>query len=270
LKTKLYVYTGTGNSLWIARKLALELEEATVEFMLYLSKDFIVEADRVGIIFPVHIWGLPNHVIQFVKHVQMKPETYLFALAVNAGQTAATLLQLKKLMSTRPWSLASGYSIIMPTNYIPWGGPGPMDAQQKRFREAQEKVKALAGPILRCEQKEVERGPFWQNILFSLIYKMSFRQVQKMDKNFWVDDKCNSCGICLKVCPADNIKMINEKPLWLHRCEQCFACIQWCPQEAIQHGKKTPKYQRYHHPEVTLKDMLEQAKTSKNVCLGRN
>jgi hypothetical protein len=167
MDTKLYVYTGTGNSLWIARQLALELKGATVEFMPYLSKDFMVEADRVGIVFPVHIWGLPHHVIRFVEHFQAKPTTYLFALAVNAGQTAATLLQLKKLMSTHSLSLASGYSIAMPTNYIPWGGPGPIEAQQKLFREAHKKVKMIAEPIRRDERKKVERGPFWQNILFS-------------------------------------------------------------------------------------------------------
>jgi flavoprotein len=91
---------------------------------------------------------------------------------------------------------------------------------------------------------------------------MSFKQVPKMDKRFWADEKCNSCEICYKVCPDGNIEMKNEKPSWLHRCEQCLACIQWCPQEAIQYGKKTVKYQRYHHPEVTLKNMLEQASGS--------
>jgi ferredoxin len=304
MKTKLYVYTGTGNSLWIARQLALEMNEATLEFMPNLSKDFRIEADKVGFIFPVHIWGLPHRVIQFVNHLQVnpstprlegqgllrvdpeprfltsslrmglsaaervKPETYFFALAVNAGQVAATLLQMKKLMSARQFSLALGYSAVMPTNYIPWGGPGPIEAQQRLFSEAQEKVKAIAGSIIQGEQKEVDRGPLWQNILFSWFYKMSFRQVHKMDKNFWVDDKCDSCGICSKVCPADNIEMISEKPVWLHRCEQCFACIQWCPEKAIQHGKRTPKYQRYHHPQVTLNDILDQAETSEKVCLG--
>lgn len=265
MNTKLYVYTGTGNSLWIARQLAMELKEPSLEFMSDSPGDFMVEADKVGFIFPVHIWGLPHRVIQFVNHLQAKRETYLFALAVNAGQVAATLFQLKKLMTKRGLSLAMGYSAVMPTNYIPWGGPGPIDAQRRLFKEAHEKVKTIAGSILRGERKEVEKGPFWQNILFPLFYKMSFRQVPKMDKNFWVDDKCNSCGICSKVCPADNIEMLNEKPGWFHRCEQCFACLQWCPQEAIQYGKKTPKYQRYHHPEVTLKDLLDQAQSSKKV-----
>jgi len=262
MATKLYAYTGTGNSLWIARQLAPELKDATVGFIPNPSGDFKVEADRVGIIFPVHIWGLPSHAIQFINHLQVKPETYFFALAVNAGQPAATLLQLKKLMSTQGQSLSQGYSIVLPSNYIPWGGPGPVETQQRLFREAEEKVKAIAGTILRQEQNKVERGPLWQNILFSWIYQMSFRSVCKMDEKFWTDDKCNGCGICSRVCPASNIEMIDEKPSWLHRCEQCFACLQWCPQEAIQYGEKTVQYPRYHHPEVSLKDILDQAKAS--------
>ena len=261
--TKLYVYTGTGNSLWIARQLALELKEAAVDFIPYLTSDMKVEADRVGIVFPVHIWGLPSHVIRFVNHLQVRPETYFFAVAVNAGQCAATLLQLQKLMSARKRPLALGYSCVMPSNYTPWGGPGPIETQQRLFSEAREKVKAVAGAILRGEQKRVDRGPLWQNIVLSWIYKLSFRSVHKMDKKFWVDDKCNGCGICLNVCPATNIEMTNQKPSWLHRCEQCLACLQWCPQEAIQYGEKTVKYPRYHHPEVDLKDLLEQAKTNK-------
>ena len=263
METKLYVYTGTGNSLWIARRLALELKEAAIEFIPFLTRDFKVEADRVGIIFPVHIWGLPAHVIRFINYLQVKPETYLFALGVNAGQPAATLLQLQKLLSSRGRSLAVGYSFVMPSNYIPWGGPGPIENQQRLFSEAQERVKAIAGTILRGERKAVDRGPLWQNIILSWMNRISFRSVRKMDKKFWVDDKCNDCGICSKVCPAGNIEMINEKPSWLHRCEQCLACLQWCPQEAIQYGKKTANYPRYHHPEVVLKDILDQAKANK-------
>jgi hypothetical protein len=184
MKTRLFVYTGTGNSLWVARRLALELKEDAIGSIPYLSRDLKVEADRVGVIFPVHIWGLPLRVIQFVNHLQVEPETYLFALAVNAGQPAATLLQLQKLMSTRGLSLALGYSIVMPSNYIPWGGPGPIDTQQRLIREAQEKVKAIVGPILRGERKKVDRGPLWQNILFSGLLRCLFGRFAKWTRIF--------------------------------------------------------------------------------------
>jgi hypothetical protein len=39
MKTRLFVYTGTGNSLWVVRRLALELKEATLEFMPHLAGD---------------------------------------------------------------------------------------------------------------------------------------------------------------------------------------------------------------------------------------
>lgn len=260
MDTQLYAYTGTGNSLWVARLLARELEDAPLHFMPYPSGAFPVKADRLGLIFPVHIWGLPIRVIRFVDHLQVDPETHFFALAVNAGQPAATLLQLKRLLATRQLILNLGFSMVTPSNYTPWGGPGPAETQQKLFREARDKVKQIAGFILRGERKEVDRGPLWQNPLFSFVYRLSFRHVPKMDKNFWVDDRCNGCAICSKTCPANNVEMVNEKPVWLHRCEQCFACLQWCPQEAIQYGKKTIKYPRYHHPEVILKDMIDQVK----------
>lgn len=102
----------------------------------------------------------------------------------------------------------------------------------------------------------MEKGPLWQRIVFTAIYKLTYTMIPKMDKDFWVDEKCNGCGICTKTCPVDNIVMTTDKPTWLHHCEQCLACIQWCPKEAIQYGKKTPKYERYHHPEVTLKDIV--------------
>jgi ferredoxin len=261
MKTRLYVYTGTGNSLWVARQLAAKLKKATIDFMPYPRKAFKAQAEAVGIIFPVHIWGLPGRVIQFVNHLKVKSGAFLFAVAVNASQPAATLIQLQRLMASRGLSLSLGFSIVLPSNYIPWGGPGQLDAQQKRFQEARKKVGTIAGAVLRQERHKVEKGPLWQNILFSLLYKLSFRQVPQMDKKFWADEKCNSCRICSKVCPAANIEMNEGKPGWLHGCEQCFACLQWCPQEAIQYGEKTVRHQRYHHPVVILKDMLEQAQT---------
>jgi ferredoxin len=42
---------------------------------------------------------------------------------------------------------------------------------------------------------------------------------------FVTDGKCNGCGICQRICPVDNIAMIDNKPAWLDHCEGCFACL---------------------------------------------
>ncbi|MBN1364487.1 MAG: EFR1 family ferrodoxin [Syntrophaceae bacterium] len=257
MKTTIYFYTGTGNSLWVAQKLSLLLTEAElIPLALTGSGTINADSENVGFIFPVHIWGIPHPVINFLNRLETNHEKYYFAIAVNAGQVAATLIQLKDLLQQKNSKLSLGFSICMPSNYIPWGGAISQRKQQKKFDEALDKISRIASSILAKEEKEPEKGPFWQNILFSTIYCLSFSYVPKMDKSFWADEKCTDCGICEKICPAQNIKIINEKPFWQHHCEQCFACIQWCPEEAIQYGRVTKKKKRYHHPEITLKDML--------------
>lgn len=257
MKTDIYYYSGTGNSLWTARRLAEELGDATLHPISKIDTNVLyTKEEAVGIVFPVHIWGVPGKVLRFIDLLAENTLKYYFAVAVNAGQVAATLFQLQKVMKLKGLTLSAGYDLIMPSNYIPWGGPGPEEKWRMRLKMADEKIKRISHEIAQKKRLPMEKGPLWQNVLFSLLYRMSFDKVAQLDKNFHVDRKCNSCGICKKVCPAANIEMAEGKPSWRHRCEQCLACIQWCPREAIQYGRKTSSYKRYHHPEVTVGDIM--------------
>jgi Pyruvate/2-oxoacid:ferredoxin oxidoreductase delta subunit len=257
MKTTIYFYTGTGNSLWTARKLSDALGDTQQVSIINAGADIIhCASERIGLIFPVHIWGLPSLVIDFVNRLEIDRSKYYFAVAVNAGQVAATLIQLQTLMQVRGLNLSSGFSLNLPSNYIPWGGADSPSMQQKKFHDAADKINRIAVTIKSKEIKPLEKGPIWQNIFLSLIYRQSYNAVHKMDKSFWADDKCNNCVICKKICPAQNILITDGKPIWQHRCDQCFACLQWCPEESIQYGKNTSKKKRYHHPEIKLSDML--------------
>lgn len=258
MNTTIYYYTGTGNSLWTARKLSDAIGGADLVSIPGVKDDtLITSAKTIGLIFPVYIWGVPAPVIRFLDKLEGTNPEYLFAVAVNGGQVSNTLVQLKKLLSEKGLTFSAGFSLKTPSNYIPWGGPGSKEKMDKLFAAAGDKISSIAAGVREGKVQSVEKGPLWQRIVFSWIYKMSFSRVPEMDKSFWVDEKCNSCGICVKVCPAANVAMENGKPAWNRRCEQCFACLQWCPKEAVQYGKKTPKYQRYHHPEIELKDVLK-------------
>ena len=74
-------------------------------------------------------------------------------------------------------------------------------------------------------------------------------------KAFTVNDNCTQCGICIKVCPADNISLA-EQVTFQNRCESCYACIHACPQNAI-HLKNEKSSKRWRNPEVTLEELIE-------------
>ncbi len=254
----IFYYTGTGNSLWAARKIAEHLGD-TVSIISMIGPKEKPEAvnDVVGLVFPVYIWGVPAPVLDFVKKATALKSDYIFAVAVNGGQVSNTLVQLKTYMALHGLKLSSGFQIKMPSNYIPWGGPGTEEHCRELYEAAGEKILNVASVIKNKEVREVEKGPLWQRVVFSAIYRMSFSMVPGMDKNFWVNKKCNSCGICAKVCPTENISFIEDKPKWNHRCQQCYACLQWCPEQALEYGRNTPKYERYRHPEIKLKDVIK-------------
>jgi hypothetical protein len=125
MTTDIYFYSGTGNSLWTARRLAEELGGAVHP----ISKNEAVatgdQGGAVGLVFPVHIWGVPRKVLRFLDTLPVDPSKYYFAVAVNGGQVAATLLQLRKVMAGKGIALSAGYDLVTPSNYIPWGRPRP-------------------------------------------------------------------------------------------------------------------------------------------------
>ena len=47
------------------------------------------------------------------------------------------------------------------------------------------------------------------------------------------NSKCTGCGACVEVCPANAIKIEDEKAVVNDECVECGACVNECPNEAI-------------------------------------
>mgnify|MGYP005755687631 CR=1 FL=1 len=75
----------------------------------------------------------------------------------------------------------------------------------------------------------------------------------------FVSENCIGCGVCEKVCPADNFYIENKKAMRRETtCEFCLACAQNCPQKAIglSMADKNPNA-RYRNPYISLQEIIE-------------
>jgi NAD-dependent dihydropyrimidine dehydrogenase PreA subunit/flavodoxin len=260
MKTIIYYFTGTGNSLAVAEGLCRRLGECELVPVALAARTpgpVFPEADRVGIIAPVYFSGLPSIVAEFSRFLDLSKVPYTFAVMTlgSSGGTAA-LHQLDRILAEGPGKrgLDAGFTVKMPGNYILMYGPRKKELIERTLTDAGLWVEAIATLVQGNIHQKPSAGLFG-SLIHRMIYPRFIAGVHEADRKFTVDDRCTSCGRCAEVCPVENIRLEEGRPVWLHHCEQCMACIQLCPAEAIQAGKKTEKRGRYHHPGVTIKGL---------------
>lgn len=192
MKTVLYYFSGTGNSLAAARHLAGELGDTEIIPIAKAKEESAgIAADRIGVVFPVYIFGMPVIVAEFVKKLKVDSSKYIFAVATNGGMLCATLIQLEAILKNRGLKLSAGFGIQLPDNYIPIHGAIASEKQQKMFEKEKAKIKYIAGIVKEGRGCKIEKGAFLQNLIFSgLIYKNTAGKIHVSDKNFYADDKC--------------------------------------------------------------------------------
>jgi len=261
MKAVIYYFSATGNSLSIARDIALELGGAQVLSITRLARGekISTDADTVGIVYPVYAFGVPLIVERFIERLELRKDQYVFLVANYAGMQGAGLTRAYRLLKHKGISTKAGFGLVMPNNYTPFGEAVSKERQAAILGKEKEKTKRIAEAVKNKETLPPETGFFLARWLFAEpIRFISARMMRSEDKNFSVNEKCDGCGVCAKVCPVGNIEIKEKKPLWKHSCELCMACFHWCPKEAIEFGKSTIGKKRYRHPGINIADIMGQ------------
>jgi ferredoxin len=196
---------------------------------------------------------------KFLAKIDIPASTFIFAVATYGGFPAGALLLLHKVLQKKGRELSAGFGIHMPGNYTPMYGAKPERVQKDLFNKEKNAIDKIVQVVSsRAKTKIACNNPVINTLFSTLMFNAAKGQIYAMDTKYIVDPSCTHCGLCAKVCPANNIVMKNELPTWRHRCEQCMACLQWCPVEAIQYGPGTRGRKRYHHPDISMTDVIAQ------------
>jgi|WetSurMetagenome_2_1015567.scaffolds.fasta_scaffold20181_2 ferredoxin len=260
MKTIIYYFTGTGNSLAAAKALSAGLGDCDLVPIASLAGSagtIVPQADRVGIVSPVYFAGLPVMVAEFAERLDLSRPEYVFSVVTFGGSGASSALrQLDGILRKRDGrGLDAGFMVKMPGNYIlMYSSPGGTK-QKKMIAMADEQLAEVADSVGRSEKK-VLPSSFLANLIHTLAYPRFASRVHEDDRKFSVNDKCTSCGTCAAVCPAANIEMRDGRPVWRHHCELCCGCIHLCPVGAIQAGPRTAARLRYRNPGVSIQELM--------------
>lgn len=277
----IYYYSGTGNSLHVARELQRRISEASLTPIMHLLRRDAIKtsANTIGFVFPNFCLTIPIPVHEFLQKADLASAEYIFAVCTRGGSQTEAFEYMDEILELQGKTLNARLDINMPWNHC-FGKenlPGINNAERIVHLEAQ--MQSQLDDFCRCI---LAREPYHKKVahdyelsagmkLFDLLVPkaLNYKAHEYMYRNlvhFGADPKCNGCGICAKVCINEKIELMDQKPIWKDDvpCYACFACINYCPRKAIQVQSKFPirSYSevndRYHHKSVTYKDIAGQ------------
>ena len=255
---KVFYFTATGNSLYVAKQLSEEIYSIPQLLKKYDLGEEKLEFhdDVIGLVYPVYAWGAPRIVEEFINKSKLNAK-YFFIVGTYGMTPGSSTTRVKKMLEEKGVVVSYINQIKMVDNYLPIYEQGKQISNEYK-KNVETNLEKIKNDIYNRAIKNVNSN-FIINFMSNKINKIfNEKEVNGFDKNFYVDDKCDGCGICSNVCPRKNIK-IETKPVFNGNCEACLACINSCPKIAMHH-KKEKSTVRYINQNIKLSEIIKSNK----------
>ena len=244
-------FSASGNCLYVAKRIG-----GTMLSIPQLMKQDNIEItdDAVGIVAPVYAVEMPMMVKEFLLRANIKTNYFFFIYTYGSGYAEA-FAHVELVCREKGLKLSYINAIQMVDNYLPgFEMQNQIDTLPKKNVEGQ--IEKLLSDIADRVETPVKIGAA-NKAQMAMYQKMLAKRILRKDtaQDYIVNDNCTRCGICAKVCPADNIT-VTDKVHFANKCEVCYACLHNCPQNAI-HMKNERSAVRFRNEHISLKEIIE-------------
>ncbi len=283
-KTEIYYFSGTGNSLYVAKQLNRVLSHSKlIPIAAILGKintdektlKVKINAEKVGFVFPCHGLTIPVPVEKILRRLDLLSTNYIFAVVTRGGTIFRGFSKMNKILKQQGRHLDSSFIINMGMNdpklrsfYLPSAQEFNRieEGVQEKINSIQEVLKFQRAHHDNIDGVTFSRYKILNFILEKLVPFAVHRFAPKVRNYFYVESSCTGCGICEKVCPSQKIRIFDGKPSWNSKvdCYLCYSCLNFCPNHAIQIYSKfymksyTKDNGRYPHPYARVNDIANQ------------
>lgn len=245
-------FTASGNSLYVARRIGGALLSIP---QLMRQERIEIEDEAVGVVCPVYNAEMPMMVRDFMRKARIHTEYFFFIYTYGAGFGEA-YAHAKLAAEEAGLTLNYVNAIQMVDNFLPY-----FDMQEQIDTLPRKNVEGQLEKV--CADIAARRTV---TVKINAITKAQMAMYHKMLAEVWlkkdtalsytVSADCIRCGICTKVCPANNITVTDEGVQFSDRCEVCYACLHNCPKHAI-HLPKEAGTTQFRNDCVTLQDIIK-------------
>lgn len=240
-------FTGTGNSSYAAEMIQSITNDEIVSMNDQLKKgtfDSLKSKNPFVFVCPTYAWRIPKVIEEYIKKTQFSGTKDVYFILTCGGGIGDSKHYIEKLCKEKGFNLKGVSAIVMPDNYIVMYNTSGDEEARGIIEKAKGRINFVAESIKNNMELEEEKVPFMGRAMSGVINTM-FYSMYVSAKGFYSTDQCISCGKCVKLCPLNNIQLVEGRPQWGKDCTHCMACICRCPKEAIEYKKNTKGRNRY-------------------------
>ena len=253
-------FSATGNTRYVAQQIGRMTGDDVVDLLPFLRRerhDPLFSHLPWVITAPVYVEDIAVVVSDWFKSARLEGSRQVYFVFTTASTMGCAAFTAKAIAVEKGMTYMGSAEIQMPTNYPLMFTVPPEDACRDIIRAASPRIGAAAVRIQKGEP--LPEKPFSPALamLFHWVGVWFYRWYIRPEL-FHAADHCISCGKCARVCPMNNIRMKDGRPVWGGRCVHCMACVSGCPAEAVGYGKKLAGKRRYHFPENLSSRGIEQ------------
>ena len=233
-------FTGTGNSRYLARRIAegLEMPLYDLNACIKAGNAAPVQTGRdVVLVTPTYAWRIPRVVSQWLGNTELTGAERIWFVMDCGNEIGNAAGYNRQLAVQKQLQYMGTAQIIMPENYIAMFNAPQKEQARSIVEQAEPALQKVLAQLKAGQEFPPPREKLYDRLMSGPVNPVFYRFFVKADA-FRATDACIGCGKCVELCPLNNIHLENGKPVWGKNCTHCMACICYCPKEAIEYGKR--------------------------------
>lgn len=233
-------FSGTGNSKYVAQRIADALDDALVNLndRIKASDTSSVETgERVIIVTPTYAWRIPRVVRDWLRKTELRDAKQAWFVMTCGSEIGNADKYNRELCTEKGLSCMGTTQIVMPENYIAMFSAPKTDEERKIVAQAEPSIDQAIAAIQRNQPFAPTRNNLYDRFMSGPVNPIFYKCFVKANA-FTASSACIGCGQCAKRCPMNNVALKDGKPVWGKNCTHCMACICYCPVSAIEYGKR--------------------------------
>jgi len=231
-----FYFSGTGNSKYLAESFCKKTKSKAYSIEEDLDFEPLINENKfIGFCYPIYGSRVPKIMRDFASSFkeELKGKKVIIFATQNlfSGDGARVFTDL---FPANHFEVVLAEHFFMPNNVSNlFFYPLASEERLEKYRlDIQAKINRICMELRKGHRRKRGFNPMSRYL--GLLQGVFFPIIEIQGRNkVRIREHCNSCGLCVHLCPVSNFKIEKSQILPQGKCFLCYRCINQCPEKAI-------------------------------------